>query len=41
MLLANTKLVTRYSTVLAALRKSVDILNRQGLVRIGILFDKI
>jgi len=35
-LLANTKLVTRYSTVLVALRKSVDILNRQGLTPLHI-----
>ena len=31
-LLANIKLVKRYSTVLQALGKSVDILNKQGLV---------
>ena len=31
-LLANSKLVARYSTVLLALGKSVDIWNKQGLV---------
>lgn len=35
-LLANTKLVTRYSTVLLALGKSVDILNKQGLTPLHI-----
>ena len=36
-LLANSKLVTRYCTVLLALGKSVDIWNKQGLVILQII----